>query len=110
MFLSRMCLKLGRCPGNPGGQYPWGGVSCGERVVCVCDTVAVRTVGGAGGGVGEAAGACRVVAGGVECTALVVVASGECGWDGVGEVCRRARAMMENLVLAHFKPVRYVGW
>lgn len=63
-----------------------------------------------GGGVGEAAGACCVVTGGVECAVLVLVVSGQRGWKGGGRCAEGAHAVMETLVLANFKTVRCGGW
>lgn len=86
MFLSRMCLKLGRCPGNPGSQCSWRGVCCGERVVCVCDTVAVGTMSEEGRR-RRSRGCMPCGCSRCECAALVP-ASGECDWNGERE--RRA--------------------
>lgn len=70
-----MCLKLGRCLGNPGSQRPRGGVWCGEPASCRAPWPQGP---GARGGVWEKlrVRACAVAVG-VECTALVVVACGE---------------------------------
>lgn len=56
----------------------------------MCDTAAIRTMGEEGRS-GRSCGCMRCGCVVVEHTALVVVASGECGWNGECERCAKGQ-------------------